>query len=156
MHFHIAPANGLENSSGVERGLIERSVPMDRGYTKEINSRVLRAEEESVGVLGVGDERSSGRAMHVARLTSCPVSFAMPLVRSNREDTDGYGRNRARGVSLKKCQPWLCVGVHWIKNSEWNGLHNVCRHGATGKCRVHCGGPALVWLTNQERYRTVQ
>lgn len=52
--LYIAPANRFENCSRVERCLIKGGVAVDCRYTQELNfDRVLRAEEDGIGVLAV-------------------------------------------------------------------------------------------------------
>jgi hypothetical protein len=51
MDFYIAPPNCFEYGPGVERCLIKGGVAMDRGNTQELDTRIMGAEKEGVGIL---------------------------------------------------------------------------------------------------------
>lgn len=59
----VAPANGLEDRAGVVCRLVEGSIPMDSACTQQLDSGIVAADKESVGILGsvvVSTERRRG------------------------------------------------------------------------------------------------
>lgn len=42
--LHVAPSNGLENRSRIERRLFERSIAMNGGDAQQFDARIVRTE----------------------------------------------------------------------------------------------------------------
>lgn len=85
---HIPPSNRLENRSGVEGRSIESGIAMYGGYPEELDARILRAEQEGIGILGCGKSVAVPVGVEAGQ-TSCPVSLAMsvPTYRQTHTDT---------------------------------------------------------------------
>jgi len=53
VYSHIVPSDGLKNSSRIEGSLFEGSIAMYCGYTEELNTGIMCAYQESIGILDV-------------------------------------------------------------------------------------------------------
>jgi len=51
VYSHIVPSDGLKNSSRIEGSLFEGSIAMYCGYTEELNTGIMCAYQESIGIV---------------------------------------------------------------------------------------------------------
>jgi hypothetical protein len=52
VHLDITPPNGFQDSSGIVRCLVERSIPMNGAHAEELDAGIVCTDEQGKGILG--------------------------------------------------------------------------------------------------------